>query len=199
MNLMKYAFVAILLCLYSTMASAFEPIPGESGSGDFVFSGFATETWMPLGLTSEQMRLPGSESGLQQAEILFRFPLADRQLLIPSFMHTKDDLDWDAMNSDIYDFKLTYFYARNKFNLIASGFIGRSEYEKRNSAYNKTQEDDHYGGAVRVSYRQPFGWQPFGNETFNLWGNVAFYRSDAKIDFYEQEAIEAAMGAMIRF
>ena len=88
---------------------------------------------------------------------------------------------------------------RNRFNLIASGLIGRSEYENRNSTYDETQEDDRYGGAVTILYRQPFGWQPFGNETFNLWGNVAFYRSDANIDFYEQEAIEAAMGAMIRF
>jgi hypothetical protein len=247
MNLMKYVFVAVILCLYTTMVSAFEPIPGESGSGGFLFSGFATETridsygmpgkqdesartadgvrivwdkiltldfqsqytgrdigidkrsWMPLGLTREQMRLPGRESDLQQTEFLHSFPLADSQILIPSFIYTRDDLDGGAMSFDTYGFKLTYFYTRNKFNLIANGFIGRSEYEKRNSTYDKKQEDDRYGGAVTVSYRQPFGWQPFGNETFNLWGNVAFYRSEANIDFNEQEEIEAAMGAMIRF
>ncbi len=152
-----------------------------------------------LGLTNAETKLLRREGDFGQAEILYRFKLADKQILIPSFVYTKDDLDGDAMSSDTYDFQLTYSFTRNKFNLIANGFVGRSECDEKNPIFSKKQEDDRYGGAVRVSYRQPFGWQPFGNETFNVWGSVAFYRSDANINFYEQEALVGAMGALIRF
>ena len=193
---MKYIFVATLLCLNTITASAFELTPGEEiGFGGLVFNGFATQIRIPLGFTAERVNLSGLEGDLQQNESLFLLSPADRQFSIPSFIYTRDELNRDGMNVDTYNFRLTYFYARNKFNFNVSGLIRLSGYEKKNFFYfNKTRGDDCYGCALTVFYRQPFGC-----DAFNLWGNLSFYKSDADMDFLEQQAIEAAMGAMIRF
>jgi len=149
-------------------------------------------------LTPDQRRLLRREGDLFQTEVLYRFNLSDSHTLIPAFVFTKEDLDGDAMSNDTFDFQLTYHYSKDRLNIIANGLLGRSDYDKKNPIYNKTQEDDRYGAAVTAFYGLP-DYKPFGCNKFSIWGNVAYYTADADIDFYETEVFGASAGVMIRY
>lgn len=150
------------------------------------------------GLNAAQRALLNREGDFFKTEVLYRFKLNETQWLVPALIFIKEDLDGDAMSSDIFDFQLTYLYTRDRVSLVVNGMIGTSENDKRNPIYNKTQEDDRYGASVACFYRMP-DWKPLESRMFSFWGNVGYFASDANISFYETEVISASAGVMLRY
>ena len=154
-----------------------------------------------LGLSLFEALLLDRNGKQHTAEILYRFFLHEKkQRIIPSFQYTRFDLDGEAMANDTYLFQLTYGYEGKKFPFVVNGMISTADYDKRNPVFNKTREDDRWGGSVMVFYRTPFGWQgPSFVKGWSLWVNGAYYESDSNIDFYDSNITMYGAGALFVF
>lgn len=132
-------------------------------------------------------------------EMWYRFNFAQKHWLAPSFVYANNDLDGGAMAGDAYDLQLTYSYFGEPFTFIANGFIGQEDYDKRNPIFNKTRDDDRYGITAQILYRNPWNWKLFGSNPMNFYISGAYVKTDANIDFYDQEAIFATAGVFFRW
>ncbi len=103
------------------------------------------------------------------------------------------------MANDGYDFQLTYLYIGDPPTIVATGAVGKTDYEKANPIYTKTQEDDTYLMGVQAYYKNPFGWKPFGHKNFSVYCSLSYFYQDANIDFYNTEFTAADVGVMFRF
>jgi len=154
-----------------------------------------------LGLSPDEAALLDRNGNRHTAEILYRiFSDTQKHRFLPSIQYSRFDLDGEAMSSDTYQFQLSYGYEGTKFSLVANGMINKADYDKRNPIYNKTREDDNWGGAVMIFYRKPFGWQgpPF-IRGWSLWVNWAYYELDSNIDFYDSTFELYAAGFLFVF
>lgn len=147
-----------------------------------------------LGLPYYRARLLRRDGNVHSGEVLYRFNVAGNHWLAPAFLYTRHDRDGEAMSRDAWDGQLTYLYTGDPIAVVVNGLIGYADYDKRNPIYYKTQDDNRYGIGAQVYYRSPFGWKPFGSDKFSLFGNVAYYLSDANIDFYDTEVVLGIVG-----
>ncbi|MBW2335669.1 MAG: DUF2860 family protein [Deltaproteobacteria bacterium] len=127
------------------------------------------------------------------------FEIGKNQLLSPQLIFDYEDLDGDAMKNYKTDFQLTYAYNGPKFALGLNGLIGYADYDKKNPIYGKTRDDTRYGAGALGSWKNPFGWKPFGIDKFRLYSQVGYFVSDSNIDFYETEIFLATAGIWIGF
>ena len=154
-----------------------------------------------LGLSPDQAKLLDRNGNRHTAQILYRiFSDTKKHVFIPSIQYSRFDLDGEAMSNDTYQFQLSYGYEGKKFALVANGMINKADYDKRHPVYDKTREDDNWGGAVMIFYRKPFGWQgPSFIRGWSLWVNWAYYELDANIDFYDSTFGLYAAGLLFVF
>ena len=127
------------------------------------------------------------------------FEIGKNQLLSPQLIFDYEDLDGDAMKNYKTDFQLTYAYNGPKFALGLNGLIGYADYDKKNPIYGKTRDDTRYGLGALGSWKNPFGWKPFGIDKFRLYSQVGYFVSDSNIDFYETEIFLATAGIWVGF
>jgi hypothetical protein len=152
-----------------------------------------------LGLLPNQRKLLERDGDRHKGEILYRFTIADKHRLTPSFSYSRDDLDGGAMRNDAYEFQLTYAYFGDPFTFTGNVLLGWADYDKRNPIYNKTRDDDNYGIQGALFYKNPWGWNLFGSNPMRFFIEVAYQRSNANIDFYDQEALMATGGVLFRW
>jgi hypothetical protein len=50
-----------------------------------------------------------------------------------------------------------------------------------------------------VYYENPWGWSLFGSRPMNFFVGGAYAKSDANIDFYDQEAIMGSVGVFFKW
>jgi len=77
--------------------------------------------------------------------------------------------------------------------------LSRARFDGENPIYHKTRSDTRYGLAAALYHRNPFGWKPFGSDGFNVFWNIAYYRSDGNIPFYDLYGILSSAGVFFRF
>ncbi len=152
-------------------------------------------------LTSSERNLLGRDSDRQSVDLSYRFHFAKSHTLAPAFIYTYDDRDGKAMKNDAYDFQLTYVFLErgNPFSFTGNAYLGQADYDKRNPIYGKTQEDDRYGIQGSIYYQNPWGWSLFGSKPMNFFVGGAFAKTDANIDFYDQEAIMGSVGVFFKW
>ncbi len=127
------------------------------------------------------------------------FEIGKNQLLSPQLIFDYQDLDGDAMKNYTTDFQLTYAYKGPKFGLALNGLIGYADYDKKNPIYGKTRDDTRYGLGALGSWKNPFGWKPFGHDKFRLYSQVGYFVSDSNIDFYDTDIFQATAGVWVGF
>ena len=152
-----------------------------------------------LGLTSAERDLLDRNGDRHVAEAIYRFRFAQKHTLAPQFIYTKDNRDGDARKNDAYDFQLTYAYIGKPFSLTANAFVGWADYDEKNPIYGKTQNDDRYGILGALYYTNPWNWSLFGSNPMNFFINAGFVKTDASIDFYDQEALIATAGVFLKW
>lgn len=152
-----------------------------------------------LALTQSQRRRLRRDGDSQEAQVLYRFKLDNRQILAPAFTYTYDDREGSAMKNDAYDFQLTYTYLGDPITFTATGSIGWADYDKKNPIYGKTENDDNYAIQSIVYYKNPWNWRLFGSNPMNFYINAAYAYNNANIDFYDQEAFLATAGVLFRW
>jgi len=152
-------------------------------------------------LTSSDRKLLERDSDLHTADLAYRFHFAKSHTLAPAFIYTYDDRDGKAMRNTAYDFQLTYAYLNpgSPFSFTGNATIGQADYDKKNPIYLKKQDDDHYGIQGTLYYENPWGWSLFGSKPMNFFVGGAFAKTDANIDFYDQEARMASVGVFFRW
>jgi hypothetical protein len=152
-------------------------------------------------LTSSQRKLLERDSDRSTVDIAYRFNFAKHHTLAPAFIYTHDDRDGKAMKNDAYDFQLTYAYLNRNSPISFTGnaYIGQAEYDEDNPIYNKEQEDDRYGVQGTLYWENPWGWSLAGSRPMNFFIGGAYAKTDANIDFYDQEAIMGNIGVLFNW
>jgi len=155
----------------------------------------------PYFLTSSDRQLLERDSDRHVADLAYRFQFAKSHTLAPAFVYTYDDRDGKAMKNDAYDFLLTYAYLNpgSPFSFTGNAYIGQADYDKDNPIYNKKQDDDRYGIQATLYYENPWGWSLLGSRPMNFFVGGAFAKTDANIDFYDQEATMANVGVFFKW
>jgi hypothetical protein len=152
-----------------------------------------------LGLSNDDKKLLERDGDRHIGDVAYRFNFAKRHTLAPAFIYTKDDLDGDAMKSDVYDFQLTYAYLGDTFSFTGNAFIGWADYDEKNPIYDKKQDDDRYGIQGTLYYKNPWNWSLFGSNPMNFYVGAAFADTDSNIDFYDQEAFLTTAGVFFKW
>lgn len=152
-----------------------------------------------LALPAGDRKLLRRDGDSHSGEVLYRFNLGNGHILAPAFGYTKDDRDGDAMTSDAYNFQLTYAYRGDPISFSANALIGQADYDERNPIYRKTQEDDIFGLQGSMYYKNPWDWRLFGSNPMNFFVSAAWAKSDANIDFYDQEAFLTTVGVFFKW
>jgi hypothetical protein len=152
-----------------------------------------------LGLPADQRQLLDRDGNLHRGEILYRFNIAEKHRLSPAFKFIREDKDGGAMENDAYEFQLTYGYLGDPFTFTGNVFWGWADYDDRNPIYKKTQDDDSYGIQGALYYKNPWGWNLFGSSPMNFYLEASYSRTNANIDFYDQEAIIATFGVFLKW
>ena len=150
-------------------------------------------------LTVDEKGLLRRKGASHQLKGAYFFEIDKNHILTPQLIFNYQDLDGDAMKNYFGDFQLTYTYLGPKFTLSVNGFIGYADYDKRNPIYGKTQNDTRYGAGALGSWKNPFGWKPFGIDKFRLYSQVGYFASDANIDFYDTNIFLATAGVWVGF
>ena len=152
-------------------------------------------------LTSSDRKLLERDSDRHTADIAYRFRFAKNHTLAPAFIYTNDDRDGKAMKNDAYDLQLTYAYLNrnNPFSFTGNAFIGQADYDKRNPIYDKKQEDDRFGVQGTLYWENPWKWSFLGSMPMNFFIGGAYAKTDANIDFYDQEAIMGNVGVFFKW
>jgi hypothetical protein len=152
-------------------------------------------------LTSSDRKLLERDSYRHTADIAYRFHFAKNHTLAPAFIYTNDDRDGKAMKNEAYDFQLTYAYLnRNSpFSFTGNAFIGQADYDKRNPIYDKKQDDDRYGIQGTLYWENPWKWSLLGSNPMNFFIGGAYAKTNANIDFYDQEAIMGNVGVFFKW
>jgi len=152
-----------------------------------------------LGLTGNAKDRLEREGDAHHLKGAYFFEIGKKHILSPQLIFEYNDLDGDAMKNYLTDFQLTYAYFGTKFGLSMNGFIGYADYDKKNPIYGKTRDDTRYGVGALGSWKNPFGWKPFGIDKFQLYSQTGYFVSDANIDFYETEIFLATAGIWVGF
>jgi len=155
-----------------------------------------------LGLMPAQRQKLDRNRDMFKGKLEYRFKVAAKHRLAPSFQYTVNDSDGDAMSSDAYTFQLTYLYFGETISFAGNALFGKTEYDETNPIpdfNNQTQKDDRYGFTATLFYKNPFGWEWFGSDKISFFGTVAYFTSDSNIDFYTSEISVGALGIMYRF
>jgi len=152
-------------------------------------------------LTSSDRKLLERDSDRSTVDIAYRFHFAKHHILGPAFIYTHDDRDGKAMKNDAYDVMLTYAYfnRNNPFSFTGNAFIGQADYDKRNPIYGKKQDDDRYGIQGTLYWENPWKWSLFGSNPMNFFIGGAYAKTDANIDFYDQEATMGTVGVFFKW
>jgi len=152
-------------------------------------------------ITSSERQLLERDSDLHIVDLAYRFNFAKSHTLAPAFIYTHDDRDGKAMKNDAYDFQLTYAYLNpgSPFSFTGNLYVGQADYDKDNPIYNKKQDDDRYGIQGTLYYENPWGWRLGGSRPMNFFIGGAFAKTNADIDFYDQEATMASVGVFFKW
>jgi hypothetical protein len=103
------------------------------------------------------------------------------------------------MKSDVYDFQLIYAYFGDTFSFTGNAFIGWADYDEKNPIYDKKQDDDRFGIQGTLYYKNPWNWSLFGSNPMNFYLGAAFSKTDANIDFYDQQAFLTTVGVFFKW
>lgn len=155
-----------------------------------------------LGLTAAQRKQLDRNGDFFKWQLQYRFKIAEKHNLLPSFRYIKDDRDGDAMSSDGYNFQLTYLYSGEIISFSGNAMFGKDDYDVANpipAFNNQIQENDNYGFTATLFYKNPFGWEWFGSDKISFFGTAAYFISDSNIDFYTSEITMGLLGIMYRF
>ena len=148
------------------------------------------------GSDKDRLKRKGDNHQLKGA---YWFEIGKNQLLSPQLIFDYEDLDGDAMKNYKTDFQLTYAYTGPEVTLALNGLIGYADYDKKNPIYGKTRDDTRYGLGALGSWKNPFGWKPFGYDKFRLYSQVGYFVSDSNIDFYDTDIFQATAGVWVGF
>lgn len=152
-----------------------------------------------LGLSAAGRGRLDREGTKHRFSLAYRLKLSDRHTLAPQFIYVYDDRDGSARENKGYHGLLTYVFNSDPITLILNGSLGYVDYDSRNPIFNKTQEDDVYGIAAAIYYKNPFGWTLWGSDRISFVGRVGYFESDANIDFYDSTALFGSVGIAYRF
>ncbi len=151
------------------------------------------------GLTAAQRKLLERDGDNQKISLFYRFNVDKKHFIEPGISYFDQDRDGDAKSNDGYEIQLTYLYLGDPITFVATGMLGKADFEKEHPIYGQTQENDPYLFGVQAYYKDPFGWKPFETATLSLYCGFSYFYEDANIDFYDTEVGVVDAGIMIRF
>ncbi|RKZ95070.1 MAG: DUF2860 domain-containing protein [Gammaproteobacteria bacterium] len=147
-----------------------------------------------LGLTAGDIKLLDREGKKQHFEGSYRFDFNNGHSLRPKLSFAKHNLDGDAMSNDVWAIGVTHIYDTTQYSLITNIDLASTNFDKTNPIFNKTRDDDRWGGTFTAAYKNAFGIK-----NWNLLGTAAYFHSDSNIDFYDTTVSMLSITALRRF
>lgn len=147
-----------------------------------------------LGLTASEMDLLDRDGKIHNIEFRYKFDMGNGHSLQPKVNYIERDMDGGAMSSGEWALGLTHIYNSEKYSFITNLDWNDADYDKKNPIYNKTRNDERFGGSFTAVYKKPFGMK-----NWNLLGSAAYYDSESNIDFYNANIQFFSVSALYRF
>ncbi|MBN3574895.1 DUF2860 domain-containing protein [Vibrio neptunius] len=124
----------------------------------------------------------------------YRLPLTRTSFLQPSLTYIKTDADGDANSLDSVSGELSYFKILNRHQFaITAGYTNRS-YDASNPIYGKTRDEDELSFFAAYEYQEFMGWQDWSLVSF-----AGYSKTDANIDFYDEDQYLFSVGMSYQF
>jgi hypothetical protein len=148
-----------------------------------------------LGLPPDQANLLNREGDSYDFEVSYPFRFKQgKHILAPAFSYRRLDLNGKAMANDRYQGQLTHVYMGEKFTISSNLVLGIAEADKTNPIYLEKRKDVIYGLSLTAFYRNFFDVQGL-----SLVGNIAGFRSNSNIDFYDTTIGLLGLSVLYRF
>ena len=148
-----------------------------------------------LGLPPDQAKLLDREGDSYEFEVIYPFRFKQgKHILAPALSYRRMELDGEAMANDHYQGQLTYAYTRKPLSIVSNLIFAIADADKTNPIYLEKREDVIYGLSIAAFYRNFLDMQGL-----NLVGNVAGFRSDSNIDFYDTTIGLLGLSVLYRF
>ena len=144
-------------------------------------------------------RALGQSPARHQPAVIYPFKLAEKHYLTPSFSLNYDDAGGEPGQNRTADIRLAYSYHGDPLVLVVNAVIDRAGYDKEESAFGKTTNDDGYGVSASIYYTNPWDWSLFRGNAFRLFATGTYYYTDSKGDAFRQEAASGAAGISLEW
>lgn len=114
--------------------------------------------------------------------VSYSLNLGGGNILIPGFSYTMAEMDGDAQSHDGYEGSIRYIRAGRKWALNIALSYETAEYDAEHPIFDKTREEEIYGGVGILTWREPLGYAKW----FMNFGLGAEF-TDANIDFFDSD------------
>ncbi|MCG9598697.1 DUF2860 domain-containing protein [Vibrio sp. Isolate25] len=124
----------------------------------------------------------------------YRLPLTRTSFLQPSITYITTDADGDANSLDSIGGELSYFHILNRHQLaLTAGYTNRS-YDAENPIYSQTRDEDELSLFAAYEYQDFMGWK-----NWSLISLAGYSKTDANIDFYDEDQYLVSVGMSYQF
>jgi hypothetical protein len=147
-------------------------------------------------LTSSEADELDREGDLRQVIGAYRWKIDDRNYLRTAIRVSDYDLDGEAMQRKRYGLKLDYLYVGDRWGFVGVLGVAKDRFDNDNPLYGKKADADNLGGALTVTYKNPFN---LVNDQFYATTTVGAYDYDSDIDFYDARAVMVNVGVLYKF
>jgi len=146
------------------------------------------------GLTIDERGMLSREGDQTTLDASYKIGLAPGRTFIPKIRYNNFDLDGAAMSRERFDLELAYALMTRRYSLVSTISYAKTNHDKTNPIYDKTEDVDTLGLSITGFYHQPFdlkGW--------SAMASIAGAKSDSNIDFYDADIAKLTLGMMYSF
>lgn len=118
----------------------------------------------------------------------YSFYLSETLEIRPRISVRKGEYSGEVNSFIKYKTELEARYRIGRLMLMPRVYYSFSEYDERNPIFNKTREDNGYGGNLMVNYIAPLGFRDWSAQLL-----LAYSKGDSNINFYDTEGITTGM------
>ncbi len=145
-------------------------------------------------LTLQDQELLKRDADYHQVEVLYGIGLGKQLFFRPGLYYMLGNAEGDANSFNEFNGQVTLFYATGHYRFHGNISFGKTKYKAVNPVFGQTRDDLKYSFMLGGERTAPFGWKNFSVSVFTRYS-----RQDSNIGFYDEKAIMAGLGLILKF